>query len=77
MLKKGGIHSFISKCIAISSTFLVVGIVLFNTTISAFAALNYSTVNDTVYKSADAYGLEDLPYGANTGVVQFQYGDNY
>lgn len=77
MLKKGGTHSFISKCIVICSTFLVVGIVLFNTVVVSLAAANYSTINDTVYKSADAFGLEELPYGEDTGVVQFQYGDNY
>lgn len=76
MLKKGGTHSFISKCITICSTFLVVGIVLFNTTISVFAVQNYSHINDTDYKAADCWGLEELPFGEDTGVIQIWYGDD-
>lgn len=60
------------------STFLIVALVLFYTTVPTLAAKNYSTINDTVYKSADAFGLDELPYGEDTAVVQIRYnGDKY
>lgn len=72
MINKDGTHTFITKFFKICSTFLIVGIVLFNTVVVGSAAQNYSSVNDTVYKSADAFGLEELPYGLDTGVIQIQ-----
>lgn len=56
----------------IMTTFLIISVTLFYTSITAFAS-NYVGTNDTVYKSADYWGLEELPYGVDTGVVQFQY----
>lgn len=60
----------------IMTTFLIISVTLFYTSITAFAS-NYVGMNDTVYKGADYWGLEELPYGVDTGVVQFQYGSNY
>ena len=64
------------KFIMIISTFLFVAVTLLYTSVPAFAS-NYVGMNDTVYKSADYWGLEDLPYGVDTGVIQFRYGSNY
>lgn len=62
----------------IFATFLILSLTLCYFTISASAAQRYVQVNDTVYKSANAYGWEELPYGTDTGVVQLGYGkDKY
>ena len=61
-----------TKSIKILSTFLLCTVTLFYTSVTAFAS-NYVGMNDTVYKSADYFGLEELPYGEDTGVIQFQY----
>lgn len=58
--------------IRIFATFLILSLTLCLFTISVSAS-DYRGMNDTVYKSADFWGLEELPYGTNTGVVQFQY----
>lgn len=63
--------------IRIFATFLILSLTLCYFTIGVSAG-NYTDANDTVYKSADAFGWEELPYGTDTGVVQFQYsGGNY
>lgn len=61
----------------IFATFLILSLTLCYFTISVSASQRYVHVNDTVYESAKAYGLEELPYGTDTGVVQFQYGDKF
>lgn len=61
----------------IFATFLILSLTLCYFTISASAATQrYVHVNDTYYKSANAFGWEELPYGTDTGVVQFQYTNN-
>lgn len=60
----------------IFATFLILSLTLCYFTIGVSAA-DYSESNDTVYKSADYWGLEELPYGEDTGVVQFQYNEGY
>ena len=62
--------------IRIFATFLILSLTLCFYTVSASAAQRYHQFNDTVYQSANAYGLEELPYGEDTGVIQFQYGTN-
>ena len=62
--------------IRIFATFLILSLTLCYFTIGVSAS-DYSESNDTVYKSADYWGLEELPYGVNTGVVQFQYDQGY
>lgn len=61
-----------NKVIKYVSTFLLISVVLFYTSVVAFAS-NYVGMNDTVYKMADYFGFEELPYGADTGVVQIQF----
>lgn len=60
----------------IFATFLILSLTLCYFTVGASAAQRYVHVNDTVYESAKAYGWEELPYGTDTGVIQFQYGTN-
>lgn len=60
----------------IFATFLILSLTLCYFTIGVSAS-DYSESNDTVYKSADYWGLEELPFGVNTGVVQFQYNEGY
>ena len=60
----------------IFATFLILSLTLCYFTIGVSAS-DYSGSNDTVYKGADYWGLEELPYGVNTGVVQFQYNEGY
>lgn len=62
--------------IRIFATFLILSLTLCYFTIGVSAS-DYSESNDTVYKSADYWGLEELPYGVDTGVVQFQYDQGY
>lgn len=62
--------------IRIFATFLILSLTLCYFTIGVSAS-DYSVSNDTVYKSADYWGLEELPYGVDTGVVQFQYEQGY
>lgn len=60
------------KLVILISTFSLVAVTLFYTSVPAFAS-NYVGMNDTVYKSADYWSIEELPYGEDTGVIQFQY----
>ncbi len=60
----------------IFATFLILSLTLCYFTIGVSAS-DYSESNDTVYKSADYWGLEELPFGTDTGVVQFQYEQGY
>lgn len=60
----------------IFATFLILSLTLCYFTIGVSAA-DYSESNDTVYVAADYWGLEELPFGVNTGVVQFQYNEGY
>lgn len=59
----------------IFATFLILSLTLCYFTISSSAS-DYSDLNDTVYWSADYYALEELPYGEDTGVIQFWYGSD-
>lgn len=60
----------------IFATFLILSLTLCYFTIGVSAS-DYSESNDTVYVGADYWGLEELPFGVDTGVVQFQYEQGY